>query len=51
MRVRTFVPLVTSQRWKLWLCALAFAAVGSCYVWPAALANFFGTTSTMLKLA
>lgn len=46
-----FVPLVKSQRWKLWLCALAFAAVGACHLWPAALASLIGATSTILKLA
>lgn len=51
MRDEPLVPLVNSQRWKLWLSALALAAVGACYVRPAALATFFGTTSAILKLA
>ena len=34
MRDERFVPLVNSQRWKLWLSALALAAVGACHVRP-----------------
>lgn len=51
MREESFVTLVKPRRWKLWLCALAVAALGACYVWPTALATFFDTNSTMLKIA
>ncbi len=51
MRDESHVALVKPQRWKLWLCALAVAALGASYVWPAALAIFFGTSSTILKIA
>lgn len=44
-------PLVKPQRWKLWLSALAFAAIGAVQVWPAGLAILFGSTAPVLKLA
>jgi hypothetical protein len=51
MRDDSLVTLVRPQRWKLWLCAVAVAAVGTCYVVPAALATLFDISSAMLKLA
>jgi len=51
MRDESVVTLVKPQRWKVWLCALAVAALGACYVWPTALASFFGTSPTILTIA
>ncbi|MFL6678825.1 MAG: hypothetical protein ACJ8IK_10830 [Burkholderiaceae bacterium] len=45
------VTLVAPQRWKLWVCAAAVAAVGACYIVPDTLAALFVTSSAMLKLA
>jgi len=45
------VALVAPQRWKLWLGAVAVAAVGACYVAPDSLAALLGTSAAMLKLA
>jgi hypothetical protein len=45
------VALVKRQRWKLWLCALAVAAVGACCMWATPVATLFGMNSTILELA
>lgn len=45
------VTLVAPQRWKLWICAAAVAAVGACYIAPDTLAALFGMSPAMLKLA
>jgi hypothetical protein len=51
MSGESYVTLVAPQRWKLWLCAAAVAAVGACYIVPDALAALFGASPAMLKLA
>jgi hypothetical protein len=47
----TDVPLVASQRWKLWLCAVAVTAIGTCYLAPNLLAAAFGTSPVVVTLA
>jgi hypothetical protein len=45
------VPLVSSQRWKLWLSGVVLAAVATCYLVPQPLAAMFGVSPTLITLS